>query len=445
MIERHYDDDALAMMLEAEAWSDGHLGDCAECSGRMGSFRLVTDALRDASTWDTRELDGRPDSRTIASLRAFAQSADFEDATAGTYVRTLLAGARDTWKVVLAVHPEFRTAGMVRRLLAETDRALDTAPADAVELTALATDIADHLEDAGDSISRLRGIAWRDHAYALFYTGQFVEAERAVNIADRHFGECLVDEYDRARLGVVKALVFRTFERFTEATAIAEASKQTFLRHGDLSRFASAQMAEAHLLFSAREFEKAAELLTAVEAKLQHSADAATHARVCGNLAYCYWNLGQPDVALQYHDATAAMLEALDVRTEAARQRWLTASMLAKAGRIDEAERRLRAVREDFVALDMTSEAALVSLDVADLLLARGLFDEVEDVCRSAMRLFENAGVNHTARALTALAFIREAAANRKATPQMVRHVRDFIQRLPHSERLLFVPPPELS
>jgi tetratricopeptide (TPR) repeat protein len=333
---------------------------------------------------------------------------------------------------------------MVRRLLAETDRALDTAPADAVELTALAADIADHLEDAGDPVSRLRGIAWRDHAYALFYTGQFAEAERAVSVADHHFGECLVDEYDRARLGVVKALIFRSFERFAEAGTIARSSTKTFLTHGDLSRYASAQMAEAHLLFSAREFEKAAELLEAVEAKLQHSADTATHARVCGNLAFCYWNLGQPDVALQYHDATVAMLEALDVRTEAARVRWTVASQLVKAGRTEEAERRFREVQSEFARLSMTSEAALVSLDVAELLLARGSFVEVEDVCRSAMHLFESTGLSHTARALTALAFIREAAAQRRATQSMVRHVRDFIRRLPGDEHVLFVPPPDL-
>ena len=447
MIQRHYDDEAIMSMLDAvPPAADIHFGHCPACSEKMDSFRMVADALRDSATWDQRPVDETPSRSTISVLRAFAGRAAAEDTLAHGQVKVFLAGPRLSWKDVLAAHPEYRTGGMVRRLLTETDRALDTMPIDAVELTALATEIADHLDDRsyeGDAVTRLRGAAWRDHAYALYYTGQFVEAERALQTAERHFASCIVDEYDLARLGIVKALVMRAFERFAEASSVAEASTRVFLRHGDLSRFASAQMAEAHMLFSSRDYAKAAELLAVVEAKMQHSDDVATHARVCGNLAFSLWNLGKPDAALQYHDAAASMFDALGVATEAARVRWLAALMLARAGQVDVAYERFVTVRSDFERLGMTSEAAVVSLDIAEILLTRGDYDQAERTCRWAMQLFESVQVAHTARALTALAFIHEAVRSRKATPAVFSHVRDFIRRVPHEEQLRFAPPPE--
>jgi hypothetical protein len=136
------------------------------------------------------------------------------------------------------------------------------------------------------------------------------------------------------------------------------------------------------------------------------------------------------------------LLDHLNIRTEALRAKWSIASILASQGRLDEARERLSCVGSEFERLGMTNVAALVNLEIAELLLACGAYNQVEALCHKAMQSFEAAGLAHTARAQTALAYMREAARERTVTPVLVRHVREYLRRLPHEENLLFLPPP---
>jgi hypothetical protein len=90
----------------------------------------------------------------------------------------------------------------------------------------------------------------------------------------------------------------------------------------------------------------------------------------------------------------------------------------------------------------MGSEAAVIILDIAEILLARGDFETVEQICRDAIACFNVAGIPHGTRALTALAYIHEAVRFRTATPKLAKHVREFIRRLPDDVTIVFAPPP---
>lgn len=446
MVERHYDDETLlALMDKPSLSSDTHLALCSDCREKLDTFRTITDVLHEKDVWDTAEVRRDPVPATIASLRAFADQMTFEDAAAEAILPELLAGPREEWMPRLMAHPEWRTAGVVRRLVGEMTRVVMTMPPHALEMTALSTEIADHLDDSQlrpQTAAQLRGSAWRDRAYALFYVGRFAEALTAADRAETNFKACVVDEYDRARVAIVKALCLRAKEEFSRGMAAATFSADTFVQFGDLNRLASARLTQAQLLFSRGEFADAASLLQDLERQMRVSGDANTHARVLGNLGYCYWKLGRVEDALRHHDASAQLHAELGTLTESARIRWNVAVILAGAGRIDEALSRFEAVKKSFDELSMASEDALVSLDIAELLIARGEFSAVDDICRAAMRTFESAGISYTARALTALAYIREAAQARVATPLLVKHVRNYLGKLPHQPELLFAPPP---
>jgi tetratricopeptide (TPR) repeat protein len=446
MVERHYDDEALIAILEADRTrSDAHLPSCTVCNEKLESFRTISGALGDNAVWDTRELRLDPVPSTIASLRAFADRMSAEDSEAARILPELLAGSREQWMPRLRRHPEWRTAGMVRALIAATPDVVTTMPPDALELTALSTEIADHLDPAisgAATVARVRGDAWRDRGYALYYVGRFADSLVACDNAARQLDMCVVDEYDRARVSVVRALSLRATEQFSAAMTAVRVSGDTFERFNDATRVAAARIAETHLLFSLGEYEQAATLLRDLEEQLRMTSDANTHARVLANLGYCYWKSGRIDQALQHYEAAGTILENLGVRTEAVRVRWNVANVLASAGRTDEAMSRFQVLQRTFEELGMLSEAALSSLDMAEILLARNEYLPVEAICRTAMASFERAGIPYTARALTALAYIQEAARHRTATPTLAKHVRDYIRRLPHDGALLFAPPP---
>jgi hypothetical protein len=146
--------------------------------------------------------------------------------------------------------------------------------------------------------------------------------------------------------------------------------------------------------------------------------------------------------ALQSLQLAAEVYNELGHETEAVRVRYNVALLLAANGRRSEARTRLVEVQNDFLRLGMTHVAVVAGLDLAELALLENSFEEVEDLCRAAIRQFEKAGVAYTSEALTALTFLREAAEQRRATQEIVWHVKTYIRRLPDEPALLFAPAP---
>ncbi len=447
MIERHYDDEALIALIDNDrVAADEHLPHCPPCSEKIESFRMICDALCDQDLWDTQPVRSEPVPATIANLRAFADRMADEDTHAEAILQELLAGSREEWMPRLNEHPEWRTAGVVRRLVARVFADVFSMPPDAVAMAELATGVSEQLAAAdhpSDTVARLRGSAWRAKAYALYYVGDFTAAESALFASERHFSYCGINEYELARVGTVKALVLRPFDRISEATDAATSSARVFEEYGDVEKTVSAKLAVVHMLFSREQYKQAERILLDLEQQVSAAPYVGTHARVLGNLGLCYRKLGEFELSIQYYDCASALFDATGAQTETVRARWSIAVMLAEAGRVADARERLHEVTRQMEYLGMTSEAAVASLDVAEVLLAQGLYEEVSDICRSAMSSFERAGLAYTARALTALAFMQEAAKQRRSDEVLVRTVRDYIRKLPSQPNLLFAPAPE--
>lgn len=442
--ERHYDDEALICLMDAErADSDGHVAACAACRDKLEAFRMVADALGDASVWDNGMLDPKPVASTIASLRAFADQMTAEDEHAERYVADLLDGPRETWARTLRHHPEYRTAGVVRKLLAAADRAIDTMPPDAVEITALATDIAGQLDPAdypSDTVARLRGAAWRDHAYALFYTGQYTDAEGAIFTSERHFCDCMVSDYDQARLAIVRALVCGALDQVGRASNTAEEALRAFAAAGDLRRAISIGSVDASLHFRSGNFARALEIWLDLEKQAQD--DVPTLARLVPNIAECYRALRQYDRAVEYLTLAAALWQDLGNVAEAARVHMNAALLLVDCGLIDIAVSRLTAVRRELGDAGMAATAAFCDLHIAEAEIARGRFAAAEVAARSAIDAFARSGAGYTARARSATAYLLESIQSRQATAHVARTVRNYVSRLPSEPALLFALPP---
>jgi tetratricopeptide (TPR) repeat protein len=448
--ERHYDDELLISFLgnSAALARDPHLSSCRTCTETLTSFRTIAETLGQEAVWDLRDVrteEAPAVASTVANLRAYADEMSREDAQAEQWLEHLLAGPRDTWMPRLLAHPHYRTAGMVRKLVAATDRAIDTMPPDAVTLTELATEIADHLPPftyASDTVAKLRGAAWRERAYALFYVGRFNEAEPAVAKAETHFGECVVSEYDLARVGIVRALVERAMERLDVGSRVAQQSAATFENFSDVRGFASARLAEAQMLFKLQQHKEALDLLERLNDRFGTQLDADTRARVLTSIAICRREAGQSREAIELYQIVDSLFTELDTPTECARIRWNVAVLLLSQACSEDAIRRLDAVIREFESLGMRSEAAVARLDLAEAFVTRGEYARAEDMCHEAIHYFRDAGLPYGTRACTAVALLQEAARERRATVALVRDVKRYIRALPARPALLFAPAP---
>lgn len=433
----HYDEEGLLALLDVDG-EDEHIRLCATCSESLHSFREIAGALGDADVW-SETVWSEPSRESINGLRAAARAMQSGKRTARPRVSELLGQPSNRWLTMLDSEPGLANAGTVRLLLDAVTAAIDERPARASEISRFAVEAAARVEGDSDSVRRLRGAAWREHAYTLFYTGRFADAAVAVERADQEFAACAVDEYDRARTGIVRALVDRAMER--DAIDVARTSAEVFGRFGDVSRYASARIAEVQQLFTRRDYAAAIEVLERLQPMLAGTSDLDTEMRLYVNLGYAYRLSGDVDRAMDAYQIAAGIVRAIGNAPEALRIEWNLASALAETGRIADARGRLETLAGSFASLGMISESALVKLDLSEILLASEEYDAVERLCREAIESIRTSGIPYAARAMTALAYMQEATRQRRVTPLLVKHVRDYLRRLPEHEQLLFAPP----
>jgi hypothetical protein len=89
----------------------------------------------------------------------------------------------------------------------------------------------------------------------------------------------------------------------------------------------------------------------------------------------------------------------------------------------------------------MLTDEALVALDMMDTLHLLARDGEIVVLAAEIIQTFTNAGMLTSA--LTAFAYLREAAARGAVTPRLTKHVRGFLSDLERQPALLFCPPNE--
>jgi len=444
-VERHYDDEVLMSMVGNEAAQAAarrqHLADCLSCTETLESYRTLADCLGEEALWDMRELPDEPVPQTIATLRAFASEMDREGAQAENILRELLAGSRESWMPRLQQHPEWRTAGVVRKLIAATDRAIDTMPPDAVAITALATEIADHLPPAfyaSDTVLKLRGAAWRERAYAQFFVGRFFDAADAIQLSATHFSSCVVEEYEMARVLFMRAQILREVEQFGDAAEAGDQSASLFVSYGDQTKASQVAVTVGAILYRERHFKEALETWLKAESELVAAKDVIGAATVLQNIAFCHRELGQMDLATDAFERASKLYQDAGNLPAVLRSWWYIARTKMSQQRYAEALECFIDVRNEFDRLEMRADVALVDLEIAEIELLLSRNDRVVQLCSAVVKYYEVEGLTHSQAARTAVAYLSEMAAARRATPNLAREVRMYVEQVKKQPTLAF-------
>jgi tetratricopeptide (TPR) repeat protein len=438
MIEQHYDEEVLIALLD-EPKPDAHLQGCAACKSALESIRRVATALHDQTVWDERDLSEEPRRETRDALRSHAETIAAEDAAAEPWVKSLLARPASEWQGIVAAHPEWRTAGFVRRLTGAVDKINFTSPADAVELTRAAVQVAAHLNDRSDTVRKLKASTWREHAYAVFYVGRHLEASAALDECERLLKECAIADYELANSHVTRSVVYGAMERLDEALDFSRRALETFVRYGDVARACAAKAAEAAVLTRAGRYREALPIYLAVMAN--PIASGVSRASAAHNAAIASRELGDFAEANRLFHATINLCEEFGLESFRCTARWNFARSLTREGKCELAIEFLGRLKHEFEELGMSHAVALVCIDSAEALLSLGKNAEVEQLCHSAMRYLQEAKLTYTQPALSALAFLREAAGKKTLTVRQISDVRAFFELLPKQPGLSFARP----
>ncbi len=444
----HYDELALQDYLDdPESFEGGaelemHLALCRSCTALLEELRAFEATLAIDSVWDVPHhvAEDPP-----GELRALAAMLASEDAVASQLVAPLVSSPASFRRANVTSLPEMRTAGVVRRLCAESRALRERQPMHALVLADAAIAIADQLPARRypDSLlDELRGGGWLERANVLRYLGRYAEALDAADIAARAFGQLPVAAYSLALVDYLRAVIFVETERFDEALPLVRKSARVFKQFGEDERFVHAKIVEASVMFDQNRYRDARDLFLSLVTIAKDAGDATTLARLYGNAANCQLRLHELESADVYFARALSLYEALGIETERIRTRWNIGSLRIANGDIADGLARLREARREFAQLGLRSDAALVTLDIAEALLAGGTSAgarEAAELCAAIIDSFTAVGM--TGHALTALAFLNESFATGRATPGLVRHIRQYLESHPDHAGRPFVPP----
>jgi tetratricopeptide (TPR) repeat protein len=291
-------------------------------------------------------------------------------------------------------------------------------------MTSIAVEIAESLlpsRYSESTVRRTRGHAWREHAYALYFTGSYNEAATAVERSRKAFAECGYAEFDDARAAVVFALICAEQERFPAGLAAAHAAADVFASYVACAKVVAARRTEGITLYLLRRFREAMVIYHALEAE---AITATERAALLQNIALCHRELGELEAAGRYFAAAMDMFAKAGFVTAIAKTRWHFGRVLLAQGRYAESINTLREVREDLAASNMAHDVAEITVDIAHALVIMGRTLEVAGECRRALTYFASAGLTMTEPAMSAISLLQESAANNRLDENAVGEVR---------------------
>ncbi|HEV2719986.1 MAG TPA: zf-HC2 domain-containing protein, partial [Thermoanaerobaculia bacterium] len=438
-MNEHYDEATLADYLDGpEAFAERealerHLAACRDCRDLLDDLKELEAALQSGEMWDAAEaLSSERDApESISSLAAALAR---EEEQAAQRLARIIDSPIMFRRARVMERAELHNAGAVRFLCARSRELREKQPMHALTLADAAVALSDRLPRErypSTMIADLRGSAWLERANALRLLGRFAEALDALDIAERAYAHTPVATFSLALVQYLRAVIFFESERLDEATQLARRAARVFRQFGEDERFLHAKIVEGGVLFHRNRFAEALELFMSLVGPAKSLGDAATIARLYGNIANCYLGLQRRSDACGYFAQALSLYEALGFETEKIRTRWSLGRLAIAAGKAAEGVNRLREAQREFEAIGLTNEAAQVTLDVVEALLATGETAEVARLCAGLVESFTAAGM--TGNSLTALAYLREAVASGRADHDLLEHVRAYLAAGPEN------------
>ena len=418
-----------------------HLAACVTCAGALADHRAFDDLLRDPTVWTGRSLEADANDQTLTLHNQIAEEDRYAAELLGPYEE--MEPARFVWLDV-ARDLRFHSGGVVRRLCKRAHTMCERDPLYALAIADTAVAISSALSDAiypSSAVHELRGEAWKERTNALGYLGRFTEAFEALEAAETEYGRLPHAGAGLVSVAFIRASLLYEQEQFGPAESFAEDAARAAQHLGLMDLYLSARHLVALIRSDQQKHREALEIGRSLLAYGERSDDEVWIARESLLVGGCELELGNL-VEAEHHLARARTLHAkLGATSEVTRTDWCIARLRARAGHTTDAVRRLRTCIAEFSASEMLTDAALVAVDLAEVLIAAGRPRDVSTVLAGVARTFAEAG--KLSSAMTALAYLNDAAATPSVlSTAVLGYVRRFIMRADRDRELVFVPPP---
>lgn len=429
-----------------------HLAGCRRCRERTRALlgqdgappgRPLTGRLAAILPWPTgREVDYGPviaaaERRFLIHARAVAA----ERAVAPARLNELLEHSAEQRLLLIRNHPGFRTWGVLERLIEKVRERTFRDPAAAEELARLALSLADLLDAdryGAERIQDLRARLWGYLGNTRRTRSDLRGAEEAFAAAFALLRKGTGDPLERALLLDLRASLLREQRRLDEAMRLLLRAVRIYQEVGETHQVGRVLVKMSTLHEHAGTPEAAIPLLYEALRKIDTEREPRLLLGAQHNLIT---NLAE---AGRFMEAQGLFIQARPLYARFPdgwtrnRRHWVEGKIARGLGQAQEAETRLAAAREGFVAEGAAYDTALVSLDLAALYAEQGRTAELARIAEEMLSLFASRQIHREA--LAALAFLHRAAAAERASLDVVAGVAAYLKRFRHDPGLPFQP-----
>jgi tetratricopeptide (TPR) repeat protein len=419
-----------------------HLASCGSCQTTHDFFVVRTseadETLSEADTWEPSI-----GSATYRALMDYGARVAEEDRQAEVLLKPYLEKPIKAAWDALAEKRRFRTGGVVRKFCTAAHDIHRTKPRVALTFADVAISIAEVLPDdlyPAAAVYQLRGTAWKERANAQMFLGELPQAHDSLDHAERAYRRTPHNGLGLAAVALLRAGVLYAQLRHDEAIVLAERAERGFSHAGDERRSTEAAFLRGSILFEVGDISRALSIFRCIVEQGENTNDVQLIARgsyAAGNCEVEQGNLGE--ASLLFHRALLIFREhGPDI--DKLMTEWGIARVLFHGGKLAQAVHRFRELAGELEQRGMVAYAADVGLDISEGLLALDQMREIVPLAQHLFSTYTKAGI--LTGALSALAYLKEAAAAKRLTRRDVDAVRTFLRRVERQPTLKFAPPP---
>lgn len=365
--------------------------------------------------------------------------------------RVDLSILRDTpvarWSELFVAPGASRSYGAVRSMLAYAREQFDRDPGLAVAITRYVTDRIDEIEPVGESViiePFIRGLAWKEHANALYGAGEVTEAAGAAEKAIAVFSASPVFESDLASANLVRAMSLHALGSTGDALQLAVASLRLFGAHADPAMYLVAVQVCGGLLFDLEEYSSALDAYRVALSVAEELTNQREYARMLNNLGTCNVCLNNMEIAERQLQQAFRLFQQQGMESEMLRTVTALARITSLQGNVDRALDACHSIYADLLYHGLTLSAAQVLVELMAVMTEMTGKPEYarNEGSRLAAALGEEENVPANLRA--AMVFLVQRTVGARTTSQLgaaISHVKTFLRDVMFSPVKEFVTP----
>ncbi|MDY7092826.1 MAG: hypothetical protein SX243_07630 [Acidobacteriota bacterium] len=397
-----------------------HLFDlCPTCCGEFEAFQAEASAGEATSYTSAFQ-------RVKERVEAAEPRVSQEKRAAGSRLEELMALPQsERLEAVRQAPAAYRGPALVALLLKASRDNFHGKPQQARQLAELARAVLLHSE-ASSLTTEL-------YAQALAYAGNAIRVAGDPRTALERFEHCRFllrtvgggDRLVRAEVDALEASLYQALRRHEGAKKLLHRAVTTYLMLDNLSEAARALLKLSAVLFEAGDPEESLRVLDRIADLIDAESEPQIYLYRQHARAICLCETGDPQEAARILEASRDLYARLGDPLSLLRVAWVEGKIARGLGELEEAEFHLLTARHGFQKEDIAYDAALVSLELAELYLEQRRTGEVKELAGEMVQEFLRQDVSREATA--ALMLFQDAAMLERVTAALIGDLATYL------------------